>query len=177
MTTFTIGIVGHRYIEASSAEPFVRRACLEVLAGAQKRHKNPVALSALAAGADTIFAETAVSLHIPLHVIRPFDTYAGDFVMDEALRTYEQLTAAAVRVTKMPFDKQSIEAYYAAMRAVVDGSDLLLAVWDGAEGKGKGGTSDAVFRVKETQGDWIHLDVRTATRYHHCKNYGYAGTV
>lgn len=176
MTTFTIGIVGHRYITAGSMEFFVREACLDILAGARRRYPNLAALSALAAGADTIFAQTALSLQIPLHVIRPFDEYAHDFATEEALHTYEKLTAAAASETKLPFEKRSVEAYYAAMRKVVDGSDLLLAVWDGQEGKGKGGTSDAISHVRETKGDWIHLDLRAATKHHYCKNYVYAGT-
>jgi hypothetical protein len=37
------------------------------------------AFSALAQGADTLFAEAAVSLHIPLHIITPFRNYETDF--------------------------------------------------------------------------------------------------
>jgi hypothetical protein len=177
MTKFTIGIVGHRYIDAEPTEAFVRQACHDILAGARRRQQHLQALSALAAGADTIFAQTALSLHIPLHVIRPFDEYAGDFSTEEALHTYDRLKAEAASERRLPFVTRSVEAYYAAMREVVDRSDLLLAVWDGQEGKGKGGTSDAITRVREMQRDWIHLDVRDATRYSHCKKDIYAGTV
>src|SRR5262249_4191006 len=107
-----LGIVGHRCLNAA-ATAFVDSASRAVLADALATRAEVVALSALAEGADTLFAEAALSLSVPLEVVRPFARYAEDFGTDESRRRYRTLAAAARLETKLGFVGRSAHAYEA----------------------------------------------------------------
>ncbi|MCA1708813.1 MAG: hypothetical protein LC808_38260, partial [Actinobacteria bacterium] len=47
------------------------------------------------------------------------------------------------------YDSPSEDAFFAAGRRVVDLSDVVVAVWDGMEAKGKGGTGDVVTYARD----------------------------
>ena len=49
----------------------------------------------------------------------------------EAPQEFDQLRAAAYRVTRLPYPESNPEAHMAASLVLVERSDLLLAVWDG----------------------------------------------
>ena len=66
--TMRIGIAGHRFLENMETVTFVTEQCLSILRKAKRRH-NVVALSAIAEGSDTIFAEAAFLLNIPLELL------------------------------------------------------------------------------------------------------------
>lgn len=74
-----LGIVGHRFLASSETVSFVARESTAILKRALSRYENVTALSAIAEGADTIFAEAALALGIPLEIVTPFDEYACDF--------------------------------------------------------------------------------------------------
>lgn len=149
-----VGIVGHRHLSGSAAA-FVRRESADLLA----RTPDPVALSALAEGADTLFAEAAVALHVPLEIVIPFDDYAGDFPTAASRRRYHALRAAARAESRLDFSHRCIDAYVAAMQWIIDRSDLLVAAWDGRPSAGAGGTGDAILRARARGLAWVHLDV------------------
>jgi len=157
--TFRIGIVGHRYLANEDTIAFVTSACSTVLRKFQAERKSLVALSALAEGADTLFADAAVALQIPLQIVRPFQEYATDFSVQSAKNSYERLRFSASNETDLEYIGRSNEAYLAGMHWIVDRCDLLVAVWDGSPAKGLGGTGDAVERAVLLNRDWIHLDV------------------
>jgi hypothetical protein len=154
-----VGIVGHRTLGTAAAARFVLRECSRILRERVDAGDSPVALSALARGADTIFAEAALELGIPLEVVIPFERYSVDFPPGKARARYDRLRGAARAEHRLPFSTRSIRAYVVAMRWVVRRSDLLVAVWDGRPGRGPGGTADAVFRAARAGGSWIHVDV------------------
>lgn len=154
-----IGIVGHRFLQQRGAEKFIFRQCQDILMRAKIEKGNVIALSAIAEGADSIFADAAISLSIPLEIIKPFDQYETDFTTDLTKQCFYRLYHAASRITKLPYESRSVQAYFDAMQWVVNQSDLLVAVWDGKEARGKGGTADAVKLAMEINLDWIHLDV------------------
>jgi len=62
---------------------------------------------------------------------------------------YENLLEAAEARVRLDFECPSEEAFMAGGRAVVDGCDILLAVWDGKPAGGFGGTADVVAYAKE----------------------------
>ena len=126
------------------------------------------AVSALAVGADTLFAEAAVELDVPLHVVTPFAEYETDFVELEARRRHADLRASSASETRLPFTARSDRAYQAAMRWVVDRSDVLLAAWDGRPAAGPGGTGDAVSYALATFRPVVHL----ALAEHAVRAYG-----
>jgi hypothetical protein len=156
---FRIGIVGHRYLTNSEAIAFVTDQSLAALKRAQAEHPDVVALSAIAKGADTLFAEAALTLGIPLEIVRPFTDYVTDFGTLQAKKRYEALRAAARCEVILMYESRSNVAYEAAMNWIVKRSDLLLAAWDGLAAEGAGGTGDAVKQAAQLNNHWLHLDV------------------
>ena len=138
-----LGIVGHRELDAEAAA-FVGAASSTLLSDALAASGDVVAISALAEGADTLFAEAALSVHVPLEVVRPFSYYVDDFPTEPSRRRYRTLAAAARKETKLRFTARSAQAYEAAMRWVVENCDVLVAAWDGGPGRGRGGTAQAI---------------------------------
>jgi len=153
-----MGVVGHRWFPDASANAFVASRCQELLRCAKDDARSVVALSALAAGSDTLFAEAAVSLGIPLLAVRPFDRYADDFPTAAARDAYGVLWSCADRRVRLAYRSRSHEAYRAAMRWVVERSDVLLAIWDGRPATDPGGTADTVAHALALGRSVLHID-------------------
>jgi hypothetical protein len=73
------------------------------------------------------------------------------------------LRKTAIKEVKLPYYHRSEEAYFDAMSFVVANSNLLIAVWDGKNGHGRGGTADAIKIALDSNYDWIHIDVADQT--------------
>lgn len=168
-----IGIVGHRYFQSQEVETFISESCQRIFLSLQHRYSSLIAVSAIAQGADSIFAQAALALNIPLEIVCPFETYYEDFACQKSSQIYTSLRNAASQEKSLNFVHRSEDAYYAAMQWVVEGSDLLIAAWDGKKGKGKGGTADAVNRAMDMGHSWIHLDVMNKGINYHCADYPY----
>lgn len=156
---FHLGIVGHRYLKNDEATAFVAQQSLFILRRMQTEHLDLIALSAIAEGADTLFAEAAISLDIPLEIVRPFRDYAADFETASSRTRYEKLRALAQKEELLPFDERSDAAYVAGMNWIVARSDFLVVAWDGQPAAGPGGTGDAVSLITALSRPWVHLDV------------------
>jgi len=72
---------------------FVTEQCISILQQIKKSYGNVVALSAIAEGADMIFAEAAFSLNIPFEIVRPFEKYITDFETSVLKDQMPKLTA------------------------------------------------------------------------------------
>jgi hypothetical protein len=153
-----LGIVGHRRLDPA-ASAFVVASSLALLDGERAISRDVVAVSALAEGADTLFAEAALARGVPLEVVRPFDDYADDFGSERSRSRYEMLAAAARRETRLPFSASSTRAYETAMRWVADTCDVLVAAWDGVPTRRRGGSADAVRHAERIGRPVVHLDV------------------
>lgn len=153
-----LGIVGHRALD-SDAAAFVSAESAALLGAECTASGDVVALSALAEGADTLFAEAALRLGIPLEIVRPFDRYVDDFVTTTSRSRYRALAQAARRETRLPFAVASVHAYDAAMRWIARACDLLIAAWDGSPPRGKGGTAEAIAYAESIGRRVVHLDV------------------
>jgi hypothetical protein len=164
-----IGIVGHRFLGSSQTD-FVRRKCLSIFTDARKTYNELVALSAIAEGADTIFAEAAVSLDIPLKIVTPFDSYEDDFKTTVSLARYSDIRRKAVAEIKLPYNSRSVEAYAKAMNWILINSDLLVLVWDGKDGDQEAGTVAIAKAAAKANKPWIHLDVVSLSANHHCNH-------
>lgn len=156
---FCLGIVGHRYLANPEIVAFVADQCTAILKQAKAENPEIVALSAIAEGADTLFAEAALGLDIPLEIVRPFDNYVSDFMTLSSRARYSKLRAAARSETKLVYTKRSDVAYKAAMNWIVNQSDVLVVVWDGQPAEGEGGTGDAVKQAMRLNMHWLHLDI------------------
>ena len=123
-----------------------------------------VALSALAEGADTLFAEAALELGVPLEAVTPFKRYIEDFE-GQAQEHYQRLLAQAQVEHRLPHAERSDEAYLAGGLWVVDHCNLLVVVWNGQPAAGKGGTGDVVDYARQVVRPYIHIHTveRTVT--------------
>jgi hypothetical protein len=155
-----VAIVGHRDLGGARTRAFVADASHGVLSAAQLRSPRVAAVSALAEGADSIFAEAALALGIPLRVVRPFSGYEADFADLGTRRRYEELRDASESEERLPYPSRSQRAYKGAMWWVVQNSDLLVAAWDGRPGLGPGGTADAVQHAIALGREVTHIDVK-----------------
>ena len=162
-----IGIVGHRFFNDDNVLRFVRGQSTSILDKARNEHPDLIALSAIAEGADTIFAEAALALDIPLEIVRPYQAYSVDFVTASARDRYHRLRAAARSETQLSYMRRSNKAYETAMNWILMRSDLLVAVWDGQPANGPGGTGHAVHQAIQLRRSWIHLNVIDLTTTHH----------
>jgi hypothetical protein len=134
-----IGITGHRDLRARTY-----RLVSEALAAELAAYRPLHGISALAEGADQIFAEQVLEARGALTAVVPSAGYAAAFTTVAGVATYRRLLARADEVIELPFASACDDAYWAAGRQVVCLSDVLLAVWDGGGSGGTGGTADVV---------------------------------
>ena len=138
----TVGVTGHRDLADAAG---LRQAIASELGTVA----TPlIGISALAAGADQFFAEAVLGLGGELHVIVPGRDYRATLPPD-ARAAFDRQLAAATTVETLDIDTVGSDAYLAAGLAMLDRCDLLLAVWDGEQSRGRGGTADLVGRARE----------------------------
>jgi hypothetical protein len=128
------------------------------------------AISPLAEGSDRLFAGAALDLGYRLCVPMPFrqaefETDFGDPGGAPALAFRALLDRAAngAGLSCFELDGDRVDegaAYGAAGRVVLNQSDLLIAVWDGEDSRGKGGTVDTIREAIEYHVPVIWIDAR-----------------
>jgi hypothetical protein len=139
-----IGITGHQGLERATAAR-VADALRDEL-----EDRGPVrGITSLAEGADQIFASQILRQGGTLTAVIPSAGYEATFQTSQALKRYRDLKGSAIEVIELPFARPSEDAYWAAGRRVVDLADEMLAVWDGEESGGLGGTGDVVAFARE----------------------------
>jgi hypothetical protein len=136
----TVGITGHQYLP-DQAIGFVKDGIADVL---HRFHGAFVGISSLAIGTDQLFAEAVLQVNGQLHAVIPCHGYEATFADDATLQAFRRLLESAEIVETLAYDHPSEDAFLAAGYRVVELSDILIAVWDGLEAKGKGGTADVV---------------------------------
>jgi hypothetical protein len=99
-------------------------------------------ITCLADGADQLFAQALIETDGTYEAVLPAADYREREVAPANRATFDRLLRRAVRVT-YAFPVTCAKAYAAAGARVLDGSDRLLAVWDGGGG-GLGGTAEVV---------------------------------
>ena len=85
---------------------------------------------------------------------------------DQSRTDFERLMARASWTMTVPRQPTREEAYYASGRAVVDRSNVTIAIWDGREASRAGGTAEIVKYIRQTRRPlvWITPDgTRTVT--------------
>ena len=169
-TRITVGFTGHRPNRLHIGEARVAARLREVLAGlrdgAQARNAAEplIALSPLAEGSDRLFAEAALELGYGLRALLPFKSADYETTFSDATTTpvYRVLLARATQVNELPGSLSDTTAAYEAMgRAMVEASDILVAVWDGKPAAGRGGTPEIVEYAIERGRPVIWIDAAT----------------
>jgi hypothetical protein len=163
-----VGVTGHRKLGADPLVSwYVFAQCVRLLdrlqALAQIRQAEVVAYSALAVGADQLFAQAALGLGIPLVGVIPFDNYPADF--DGADRDhFDDLVRRCREVERLPYKGRSNRAYFEAGKWVVKAADYLVAVWDGRPAAALGGTADVVVYAEKKGRTVFRIDPTAASR-------------
>jgi hypothetical protein len=139
-----IAISGHRGVSAETTH-LVDQAIRLALSG---QGGDVTGLSALADGADQIFARAVTDLGGSIEVIIPAALYR-DGLPEEARPEYDKLLGVAASIHTLPYTESSPESHMAASQFMIDHADELYAVWDGQPARGYGGTADVVAYARQ----------------------------
>jgi len=111
-----------------------------------------VVLSALAEGADRLVASRTLAFPgSRLEVVLPCQEaeYLEDFGTAESRQEFRQLIRRASHVRHAPRQPNREQGYEWAGRHLADRCDVLVAVWDGQPGHGRGGTQEVVAYARD----------------------------
>lgn len=104
-------------------------------------------ISPLAEVSDRLLARNALDSGFELQCPLPFhrEEYEKDFSTRESIQDFNDLLEQASAVLELDENREAGregECYLSAGRVVLHQSDILLAVWNGKEAQGKGGTGN-----------------------------------
>lgn len=161
--SIAIGVTGHRLL----ADVARTSAGIDEAVGrlADLADGAWTAVSALAEGADRLVARrlldrpgSSLVAVLPL----PPDEYELDFADRESRTAFRRLLDRAAEVVVVPPQPTREAAYEAAGLVVLQRSDILVAVWDGAAASGRGGTGAIVAeaRLRAMPLVWVHAGNR-----------------
>jgi hypothetical protein len=118
--------------------------------------------TALATGADQIAAICGRSSGYFVRALLPFEPseYRKDFAIGEELDGFEQALAAADEIVALPGNRSELQdAYVLVGESLVETADILIAIWDGEQARGRGGTGEVVEMALRTSVPVIHIEV------------------
>lgn len=116
----------------------------------------------LATGADQIAAICARSSGYSVCALLPFEPneYRKDFAVGEELDSFDQALAAADEIVALPGHRSDLQgAYVLVGESLVQTADIVIAIWDGEEGRGPGGTAHVVELAMLHSVPVIHIDI------------------
>jgi hypothetical protein len=168
-SALAVGVTGHRphrlgTLQLARLLPQARDVLRELASASSANAKEGLTLySALAEGADRHLARLGLEGGCTLHAVLPFtrDDYAADFDSAESRREYRELLERAQHVDELAGDRRHADlAYERAGHAILDMADLLIAVWDGAPSRGRGGTGAVVAEAWRRRLPIVHLSTQ-----------------
>lgn len=145
-----IGISGHRFMDTPA---LLRRSICTALKKIQEKHPGGTfqLLSPLSAGADQLAAACALEAAMMQLVVilpLPLDEYLEDFSAAER-SSFMRLYEARAGCVNLPASVDRESAYLKAGETLVAHCDCLIAVWNGKEERGTGGTAQVVRMAME----------------------------
>ncbi len=175
---FAVGVTGHRHARLQGADLERLQTTVAALlnrvqvaaADVAHQHADRFAssttqlrlVSALADGADTLVAEAALAAGWRLDACLPFprEEYAKDFADDTHRARFDALLTQSGATFALVGDRREEAAAYEAVgKVLLDQVDVLLALWDGDPGRGRGGTARVVAEAIARHIPVIHIDV------------------
>jgi hypothetical protein len=135
-----IGITGHQEIPDAALD-FIEQNLKSAL---RPFAANFVGISSLAAGADQMFAKCVLLAGAPLRVVLPCERYEDTFADESDRLRFTSLLRGASEIETLAYDEPSEAAYLEAGKRIADLAAMVIAIWDGEEAKGTGGTGDIV---------------------------------
>lgn len=147
-----IGVTGHQQLgnrllmqRASHSEHDAWAWTEKVFRDFLNEQQQPLlVISSLAVGADQQLSLVARDSGAKISVVIPAQGMIDTFESDSEKETYQKLLQQAESVHELNYIEPSENAYYEAGKWMVDHSDTIVAVWDGEDAAGLGGTGDAV---------------------------------
>ncbi len=155
---YKIGIIGHRDLGNQERHSNIHYCCHRLLKEVKQKYPNVVAISAISDGADSIFANSAISLEIPLETIIPFGKFANDFKQGAPYIKHRELRKLSMTETKVNFSERSKLAYKKSMEWLVFKSNIIVAIWDGQKLGSIGGTWEAICLCMKINKTLIHIN-------------------
>ena len=150
------GITGHR--ELQNLE-WIKETMKEVIGEMGITY----GVTCLATGADELFAELLRQKNINYTAVIPCIHYDKTFEKEE-LNKFVLSRNKASKLIELNNDNPSEKAFDEAGNTVVDNSEILIAIWNGQEAKGLGGTADIVEYAKTKNKKIIHINPITKTK-------------
>jgi len=149
-----VGVLGHRRLDdpatlGARIEEQLRGLATAVAARGGETH----AYVSAAAGTDLLAIRAARSLGLPVHILLPLDEaeFLEDFAEFPAWRDEARAALAEARahprrdsVQVAPTTGQRPSCYFDADARIVEGADVIVAVWNGTAAAGLGGTGQTV---------------------------------
>jgi hypothetical protein len=135
-----LAITGHRLLPAET-ETLVDQALREEVT--RYKGNELVGISAIADGADSLFAQAVLVAGGSLVVIIPAQEYRCG-LPDDHHATFDALLSQASRVIALDHVQSNSDAHMDASLRMLDEADQIIAVWDGQPARGYGGTADVV---------------------------------
>jgi hypothetical protein len=123
--------------------------------------------TALATGSDQLAALAGRELGYAVRAPLPFtpEEYARDFADGAEAAAFQQHLQTADEVFALPGTRElQDDAYVLVGRAVIVASDILVAVWDGGEGNGRGGTAHVVNLALRAGVPVLHVGIDRASK-------------
>lgn len=154
-----VGATGHRYL---AEVPKLRGAIDSALDRLQEAFPNCSlsVVSSLAEGADRLIAQ-AVLRRRGGDLVVPLPLEAGEYVKDfgspESRAEFRELLTRASEIVTFPRAPTRAEAYAQAGDYVLEHSDALIALWDGREAQGRGGTANVVGKALRRGMPVLHI--------------------
>lgn len=164
-----VGFTGHRQVADPALLAGAIGAALDYLRGIAGGEW--VALSSVAGGSDQLFVREALARGLSWHALLPLppEDFARDFPAAE-WKEVEALLRRAGHITVSAGtgagggSGERADAYLDCGLATVNGSDLLIAVWDGQVARGKGGTAEVVEYARAIGRPLLIIDAATGER-------------
>ncbi len=132
-------------------------------------------ISALASGSDQLAARAALELDYRLSAPLPFvrNDYFQDFTNADEEAAFDYLIARCDAVFELDGSRRDEpEAYEVAGLTILRQSDVLLAVWDGEQGRDRGGTAEIIRAAVEAVIPVIWVKPgESGSRLVDCSNY------
>jgi hypothetical protein len=116
----------------------------------------------LASGSDQLAADSARQSDFVIRALLPFapDEYRKDFAEGAERDDYDRHLSVADSLFSLPGDREDQdEAYVNVGKAVIAAADILIAIWDGREGNGRGGTAHVVDLALSAQVQIIQIEI------------------
>lgn len=147
-----VGVTGHRHLLARDDVADRVAAVVSTIASRAATFGWHV-VSALAEGADRVVAAAGLAAGAGLEAVLPLEVedYVADFAAPGSVAEFEALLARAdsVSVTGAWPDGSRERAYANAGEAMLQRSDVLIALWDGQPARGRGGTAEVVAAAQD----------------------------